>query len=101
MGMKVELGPVTPGQLSALLPLLLLLFTVITFFTHDDGAALAGVDRTDPVDRHRRRRTHAREGRGRAAPGGPEGGLKSDQTRMGLPARADAQPARAPGALAA
>lgn len=34
MGMKLELGPVTPGQLSALLPLLLLLFTIITFFSH-------------------------------------------------------------------
>ena len=34
MGMKVELGPVTPGQLSAVLPLLLLLFTIITFFSH-------------------------------------------------------------------
>jgi hypothetical protein len=34
MGMKVELGPVTPGQLSALLPLLLLLFTVVTFLSH-------------------------------------------------------------------
>jgi hypothetical protein len=34
MGMQVELGPVTPGQLSALLALLLLLFTVITFLSH-------------------------------------------------------------------
>ena len=34
MGMKVELGPVTPSQLSAVLPLLLLLFTIITFFSH-------------------------------------------------------------------
>ncbi|HXR12478.1 MAG TPA: hypothetical protein VN770_09300 [Gaiellaceae bacterium] len=34
MGMKVQLGPLTPGQLSALLALLLLVFTVITFLTH-------------------------------------------------------------------
>ncbi len=34
LGTKIELGPVTPGQLSALLPLLLLLFTIITFLSH-------------------------------------------------------------------
>jgi hypothetical protein len=34
MGIKVALGPVSPGQLSILLALALLLFTVITFFSH-------------------------------------------------------------------
>lgn len=34
MQVKVELGPLTPGLLSVSLALLLLLFTVITFFSH-------------------------------------------------------------------
>jgi hypothetical protein len=34
LGMKIQLGPVSPGQLSLLLALALLVFTVITFLTH-------------------------------------------------------------------